>query len=92
MALISFMMILAEIQKSYILSKYCEQPALQKKVPGYKVNVGFGLHAGTAISGPIGSEFKIDATYFGHDVTLAEILEGASKSYKQKILFTGDFS
>lgn len=28
MALISFMMILAEIQKSYILSKYCEQPAL----------------------------------------------------------------
>jgi class 3 adenylate cyclase len=60
-------------------------------VPGYKVNVGFGLHAGYAFSGPIGSEFKIDATYFSHDVSLAGILEDASKTYKTKILFTGEF-
>jgi len=28
MALISFLMILAEIQKSYVLNKYCENPNL----------------------------------------------------------------
>ncbi len=60
-------------------------------MPGYKVNVGFGLHCGSAVSGPIGSEFKIDATYFSRDVTLASILEDTSKTYKQKIIFTGEF-
>jgi len=64
---------------------------LKKKSPNYKVNIGFGLHAGSAIAGPLGSELKIDATYCGHDVTLASVLEGSSKLYNQKILFTGDF-
>ena len=45
------------------------------------MNVGFGLHAGYAIAGPIGSEFKIDASYVSQDVSLASILEGASKAY-----------
>ncbi len=51
-------------------------------MPDYKVNVGFGLHIGNAISGPIGSEFKVDASVFSEDVTLTTILENASKIYR----------
>ena len=41
--------------------------------------MGFGLHVGWAIEGPIGSEFKIDASYLGPHVNMASRLEGATK-------------
>jgi adenylate cyclase len=53
--------------------------------------VGFGLHAGWAVTGPIGSEFKVDASLISYNVTLSSTLEGCSKKYGVKILFTGDF-
>jgi class 3 adenylate cyclase len=41
--------------------------------------MGFGLHMGWAIEGAVGSQFKIDATYLGYNVTMASRLEAATK-------------
>lgn len=52
--------------------------------------MGFGLHVGWAIEGPIGSEFKIDASYLGPHVNMAARLEGATKHYGVPILISGE--
>ena len=41
--------------------------------------MGFGLHMGWAIEGPIGSCFKIDASYISPNVNIASRLEAATK-------------
>jgi len=44
LALFSFVKIVAKINKySHILS-YSRDPELNKRMPGYKVKMGFGLH------------------------------------------------
>ena len=37
-------------------------------MPNYRVRMGFGIHAGWAIEGAIGSEYKIDASYISPHV------------------------
>lgn len=50
--------------------------------------MGFGLHVGWAIEGPIGSEYKIDASYLSPHVHMASRLEGATKAYGANMLIT----
>lgn len=52
--------------------------------------MGFGLHVGWTIEGPIGSEFKIDSSYLGANVNMSSRLEGATKQYGIPILISGD--
>ena len=52
--------------------------------------MGFGLHVGWSIQGPIGSEFKIDASYLSPDVNMSSRLEGATKQYGVPILVSGN--
>mmetsp|Transcript_2956 Transcript_2956/g.4240 ORF Transcript_2956/g.4240 Transcript_2956/m.4240 type:complete len:1015 (-) Transcript_2956:227-3271(-) len=61
------------------------------KRPGPLVQMGFGLHAGTAVQGAIGSQRKIDATYISVAVDRAETLEGLTKRYGLSILMSGNF-
>jgi class 3 adenylate cyclase len=51
--------------------------------------MGFGLHVGWAIEGPIGSEYKIDASYLSPHVHMASRLEAATKGYGASMLITG---
>lgn len=55
------------------------------------MNLGFGLHAGIAIEGAIGTEFKIDATYLSRDVEFTSFLETNTKSYGVKLIFSDKF-
>lgn len=50
--------------------------------------MGFGLHVGWAIEGPIGSEFKIDASYLGTHVNFSGRLEAATKHYGVPMLIS----
>ena len=50
--------------------------------------IGFGLHAGWAIEGAIGTELKIDISYLSSNVNWSSRLEGLTKTYKKEILFT----
>ena len=65
---------------------------MKERMPGgnYEVKLGFGLHLGWAIEGAIGSSFKIDASYLGPNVSMAEALESLTKFYGVPILLSGD--
>jgi class 3 adenylate cyclase len=92
MALMSFVLILAGIHKSKLCDSYRDNPELNKRMPNYRVSLGFGLHIGWAIEGAIGSTFKIDASYLSPNVNMSNILEAATKEYGTPILFTGDLA
>ena len=62
-----------------------------KKRKGRIVQMGFGLHAGRAVQGAIGSQRKIDATYVSEAVERAEFLESSTKKYKLKMLMSDSF-
>ena len=90
MSLMSFVLILAHIWKSWKCDAYRDNEDLNKWMPNYRVSLGFGLHIGWAIEGAIGSTFKIDASYLSPNVNMSNILEAATKDYGTPLLFTGD--
>lgn len=61
------------------------------KRKGPIVQMGFGLHAGKAFVGAIGSQRKLDATYISESVERAEFLESSSKTYGVPLLMSGAF-
>mmetsp|Transcript_8444 Transcript_8444/g.26258 ORF Transcript_8444/g.26258 Transcript_8444/m.26258 type:complete len:919 (-) Transcript_8444:232-2988(-) len=88
MSVISFVQVVAAINKSWVLKDYREHPALLARLPNYRVRMGFGLHYGWAIEGAIGSEFKIDASYLSPHVNMASRLEAVTKQYQVLILMS----
>lgn len=88
LSLISFLRIMAQMVVNPVIRKYNANKRINKGLPGYKVNLGFGLHAGSAIEGAIGSTLKIDMSYLSHNVNMAPRLEGLTKVYKVPLLFT----
>jgi class 3 adenylate cyclase len=80
--------LMAAVHKSPVLWEYRSHPGLIARIRDFRVNLGLGLHAGWAIEGAIGSEFKIDATYLSPDVNLAMGLELATKLYRSQILMS----
>jgi len=74
-----FLKIIAKMNREPSILKYREDQRLQKRMKGYRVKMGFGLHIGWGIEGAIGSEFKIDASYLSPNVNLASRLEAATK-------------
>jgi hypothetical protein len=60
-ALRSNVQTMLEMQRCKLLQRWEKRADLQARMPGYSVNMGFGLHYGWAIEGAIGSKHKIDA-------------------------------
>jgi len=89
MSLISFLKIIAEINKNPKILKYRKNEELRRRMPNYCVRMGFGLHVGWAIEGAIGSEFKVDASYLSPHVNTASRLEAATKVYGVPLLVSG---
>jgi len=87
-ATMSFMKIIALINKSPLLAEYRNHPKLTKRLPGFRVKMGFGLHTGWAIEGAIGSEFKIDASYLSPNVNMASRLQGFTKVYGNPLMIS----
>lgn len=50
----------------------------------------FGFHVGWAYEGPIGSAFKIDASYLSPNVNMAARIETAAQQYEVRILVSQD--
>jgi len=88
MAIMSFIKIVAAINKSPVLAEYRGHPGMLQRVPNYRVQMGFGLHCGWAIEGAIGSKFKIDASYLSPNVNVAARLENATKQFSVWILIS----
>lgn len=88
MSLLSLTSMVAKIATSAEMAEYREHSKLLKRIPNYRVKVGFGLHLGWAIEGAIGSEFKIDASYLSPNVNMAARLESETKYYGSNILLS----
>jgi class 3 adenylate cyclase len=78
LALFSILKIIAKINSLSTLRRYKKDSRMIDKVKDYKVSVGFGLHYGWAIEGPIGSEFKVDLSYLSPNVNLSSRLCAAT--------------
>jgi len=96
-ALIGFIKVVADINRDPQVLKYREREDLYienehsgELVP-FKLRMGFGLHVGWAIEGPVGSLQKVDATYLSPHVNMSARCETASKQWEVQILCTEVF-
>lgn len=70
------------------ITELVQNEVLQRRLPGYTVRLGCGLHVGWAIEGALGSQKKIDATYLSPATNIAMGLEGATKQYGNLLLIS----
>ncbi|GKY91720.1 hypothetical protein MPSEU_000143800 [Mayamaea pseudoterrestris] len=61
---------------------------LSAGVGAFEVSMIFGMDAGWAVEGAVGSEYKIDATYLSPHVNMASRMMMASKQYGVKIMLS----
>jgi class 3 adenylate cyclase len=89
MSMLSFAKIFGAVHSSPVLAAYRAHPGLQQRLgSNCRVCLSFGLHAGWAIEGAVGSEFKIDASYLSPNVSIASSVEFATKMYGVPILIS----
>ena len=88
LAVLSFIKITAAINRSPLLAEYRSHPGILQRIKDFRVELSFGLHVGQAIEGAVGSEFKIDASYVGPDVSLATRIQRLTVDYGCHILMT----
>lgn len=84
----AFLKMNEQLKTSSSIQNLSADPRLQKKLPGYRVRMGSGLHLGWAIEGAVGSSHKVDATYLSPHVNMASRLEAATKQYGVNILMS----
>lgn len=91
-SLISFLRVYLEIAASDKLKKYKDHGGIKKTFgDDFAVSLGFGLHVGWAIEGPIGSRYKIDASYLSPHVNMSETVQDFCKTYNVPLLMSGQF-
>jgi class 3 adenylate cyclase len=97
-ALMAYRQAVQKIRQSENLATLCKRREIKERFPPkdqpfgrYFPEMGFGLHYGDSIEGLIGTERKMDASYLGGDVDLADKLEEQTKEYKTPILMTEAF-
>mmetsp|Transcript_14090 Transcript_14090/g.42997 ORF Transcript_14090/g.42997 Transcript_14090/m.42997 type:complete len:512 (-) Transcript_14090:235-1770(-) len=92
-ALTAFRRCVREIASSQTLKLVTDVPAIHKKFgkDQYKTKIGFGLHHGWSVEGPVGTAAKIDCSYLSPEVKISDRLEAATKIYCCNILMTGQF-
>ena len=78
-----------KINKSYNILAYGKNEEILKRIPNFKLNMGFGLHIGYGIEGAVGSTYKIDASYLSPNVNIAARLETATRQFGLSLLVSG---
>jgi class 3 adenylate cyclase len=87
MSMMAFAKILCAVHRAPFLAEYRTHPGLQQRLGSHtRVRLSFGLHAGWAIEGAVGSEFKIDASYLSPNVSIASSVEMATSVYNVPII------
>ena len=91
-ALVGFLKVIVEINRDLQLLAYRNDPRLcGDNEDGFLLRMGFGLHAGWAIEGAVGSLQKVDATYLSPHVNMAARMEAATRQFGVSILMTRSF-
>mmetsp|Transcript_18206 Transcript_18206/g.33850 ORF Transcript_18206/g.33850 Transcript_18206/m.33850 type:complete len:952 (+) Transcript_18206:62-2917(+) len=90
-ALFGFLKVVVEINRDPAVLGYRSDKRLQHGGQPFKLRMGFGLHAGWAIEGAVGSLQKVDATYLSPHVNMSARMEAASRQFGVAILMTERF-
>jgi len=92
-ALTAFRRCVREIASSQTLQLVTNVEAIHKKFGRgkYRTKLGFGLHFGWSVEGPVGSPTKIDCSYLSPEVKISDRLEAATKIYSSNVLMSGQF-
>eukprot|EP00590_Aulacoseira_subarctica_P009415 CAMPEP_0172422826 /NCGR_PEP_ID=MMETSP1064-20121228/8945_1 /TAXON_ID=202472 /ORGANISM="Aulacoseira subarctica , Strain CCAP 1002/5" /LENGTH=1415 /DNA_ID=CAMNT_0013163879 /DNA_START=50 /DNA_END=4294 /DNA_ORIENTATION=+ len=85
-ALIGFLKSYAAIHRDRKMQSWKNDFRLGAGVGAFSVDMMFGMDAGWAVEGAVGSEYKIDATYLSPHVNMASRMMSASKQYGVKLL------
>jgi len=88
MSILSLIHIIVAVNRDFRLGTFSQHPLLISKMPGYSVSLSFSLNLGHSVSGAIGSDFKIDASYLSSHVNATMQLEGLCLAYGVHILLT----
>ena len=88
-AVLAYLRCILKINKNLNILEYNKNKKLKKIMPNFKIDMGFGLHLGYGIEGPVGSAFKIEASYLSPNVNIAARLETASKQFGVNLLISG---
>ena len=88
-SLLAYLRCLLKINKNLNILSYRDNKKLNIIMPNFKISMGFGLHLGYGIEGPVGSVFKLDASYLSPNVNIAARLETATKQFGVSILISG---
>lgn len=87
-AVIGMLKSFAGIHRDKKLMTYSRDFRLSAGVGAFSVNMVFGMDAGWAVEGAVGSEYKIDATYLSPHVNMASRMMSACKHYGVTILLS----
>jgi len=90
-ALFGFLKVVVEINRDRAVLAYRSDKRLKQGEHDFKLRMGFGLHAGWAIEGAVGSLQKVDATYLSPHVNMAARMEAASRQFGVAVLMTEKF-
>jgi len=92
-ALTAFRRCVRDIASSQVLKMVTDVEAIHRKFGrnNYRTRLGFGLHFGWSVEGPVGSPTKIDCSYLSPEVKISDRLEAATKTYQVNILMSGQF-
>eukprot|EP00930_Biecheleria_cincta_P085542 TRINITY_DN74925_c0_g1_i1.p1 TRINITY_DN74925_c0_g1~~TRINITY_DN74925_c0_g1_i1.p1 ORF type:complete len:1024 (+),score=190.53 TRINITY_DN74925_c0_g1_i1:92-3073(+) len=89
MSLVACAKILSAVLQCPQLGEYSLHPGIQQNLGNdFHVGLAFGLHAGWAIEGTVGSDFKIDASYYSPNVAVTFNVAAATRLYRVPILAT----
>lgn len=87
-ALIGILKTYAGIYRDQKLLRWKDDFRLGAGVGAFSVDMIFGMDAGWAVEGAVGSEYKIDATYLSPHVNMASRMMSACKQYGVNILLS----
>jgi class 3 adenylate cyclase len=90
-ALIGFLKVIVAVNRDKQLLAYRDDKRLTGDKDIFNVRMGFGLHAGWAIEGAVGSLQKVDATYLSPHVNMAARMEAASSQFGVAMLMSERF-
>lgn len=88
-SVLAFLRVIMKINKSCNILNYRNNEEILKRIPNFKLNMGFGLHMGYGIEGAVGSTYKIDASYLSPNVNIAARLESATRQFGLSLLISG---
>ena len=91
LALICSIKTLVKVTRSSEMANYLGRAGMNNVGAFLSNQLSVGLHVGWGYEGPVGSAFKIDATYLSPHVNKAARLESATKQYGVQLLASEEF-